>query len=96
MAKTQRQGGLYRKMLLEHQGQRTEEEEPVSFFRIRFFFCLCLFIGYLILDYTDTSFYSVDSSRICTEISKDMTENLDLKETFSQMVDSITKEIYIK
>ena len=95
MAKTQRQGGQYRKMLLEHQGQRTEEEEPVSFFRIRFFFCLCLFIGYLILDYTDTSFYSVDSSRICTEKIKNMTENLDLKENFIHKVNYIKKKIYM-
>ena len=96
MAKTQKQGGQYRKMLLEHQGQRTEEEQPVSFFRIRFFFCLCLFVGFLILDYTGASLYSVDSSRICAEISKDMKANLELKETFSQMLDSIAKEIYIK
>ena len=96
MAKTQKQGGQYRKMLLEQQGQRTEEKEPVSYFRIRFYLCLCLFMGFLILDVTKTSVYNVDSSRICAEISKDMTENLELKETFSQMVDSITKEIYVR
>ena len=43
MAKTERQGGRYRKMLLEQQGQAPQEEEPSAgwvFFRIRFYTCI--------------------------------------------------------
>lgn len=96
MAKLQKQGGQYRQMLLEQRGQRTEEKEPVSYFRIRFYLCLCLFIGYILLDYSQTSVYSVDSSRICAEVSRDMTAELKLEETWAKLLDSITKEVYIQ
>ena len=97
MAKVQQKGGQYRQMLLEQRGQiTTEEPEPVSFFRIRFYLCLCLFVAYMILDYTKASIYSVDSSRIYAEISKDMTAELQLEDAWAEMMNSITKEIYIK
>jgi len=96
MTKARKQGSQYRQMLLEQQGQRAEEEEPVSFFRIRFYLCLCLFAAYMILDYTKASVYSVDSACIYEEIGRDMTEELDLTQAWTQVMDSITKEIYIK
>lgn len=97
MAKAQRKGGQYRQMLLEQRGQiRAEEEEPVSHLRIRFYLCLCLFVAYVILDYTKASVGSVDSRRIYTEISKDVTSEWNLQETFAAMINSITKEIYIQ
>ena len=78
MAKAQKTGGQYRQMLLAQQGHRmAEPEEPVSFFRIRFYICLCLFLGYVILDYTKASVYEVDSTRIYAE------------ETFARALDSI-------
>lgn len=90
MAKVQKTGGQYRQMLLAQQGHRTAEpEEPVSFFRIRFYICLCLFLCYVILDYTKASVYEVDSTRICAEIQKDLTEDLDLEETLSRALDNI-------
>ena len=97
MAKIQPKGGQYRQMLLEQRGVKvTEEPEPVSFFRIRFYLCLCLFVAYMILDYTKASFYSLDSSRIHAEISKDMTAELQLEEAWTEVINSITKEIYVK
>ena len=97
MAKAQKRGGRYRQMLLEQRGQKTvEETEPGSFFRLRFYLCLCLFIAYLILDYTKASISSIDSSRIQMEISRDMTAELDLEETLQQVMNSITNEVYIK
>ena len=90
MAKVQKAGGQYRQMLLAQQGHQTAEmEEPVSFFRIRFYICLCLFLCYVILDYTKASVYEVDSARICTEVRKDLTEDLDLAETIGKALDNI-------
>ena len=82
MAKAQKAGGQYRQMLLAQQGHQTAEtEEPVSFFRI--------FLCYVILDYTKASVYEVDSARICTEVRKDLTEDLDLAETLGKALDNI-------
>lgn len=67
----------------------TEPEEPVSFFRIRFYICLCLFLCYVILDYTKASVYEVDSARICAEVQKDMTAKMDLEETLAKVLDGI-------
>lgn len=94
MAKSEkRAGGQYRKMLLEQQGHRVPEEgEPSSagvFFRIRFYVCLCLFVAYLILDYTKASVGAVDSSRIYAEIEKDLTKDLNLQEAWSKALDSV-------
>lgn len=100
MAKVQKTGGQYRQMLLAQQGYRqAEPEEPVSFFRIRFYICICLFLCYVILDYTKASIYEVDSTRICTEVRKDLTEDLDLAEALGKALDSIwisgsTEEVY--
>lgn len=90
MAKTQPTGGQYRQMLLAQRGVKTAEpEEPVSFFRIRFYICLCLFLCYVILDYTKASVYEVDSARICAEVQKDMTAKMDLEETLAKVLDGI-------
>lgn len=90
MAKIQKTGGQYRQLLLAQQGQRTAEpEEPIGFFRIRFYICLCLFLCYVILDYTKASIYQVDSARIYAEVQKDLTEDLDLEETLAKALDSI-------
>ena len=92
MAKTERQGGRYRKMLLEQQGQAPQEEEPSAgwvFFRIRFYTCICLFVAYVILDYTKASVVSVDSSRIYAEIERDLAEDFDLEEAWSKAVESV-------
>ncbi len=97
MAKTQQKGGQYRKMLLEQRGEHvTEEPEGVSFFRIRFYLCLCLFVAYMILDYTKASVYTLDSSRIYAEIQKDLTAEFSLEDAWSEVFHSITKEIYIQ
>ena len=90
MAKTQPTGGQYRQMLLAQRSVKTAEaEEPVSFFRIRFYICLCLFLCYVILDYTKASVYEVDSARICAEVQKDMTAKMDLEETLAKVLDGI-------
>lgn len=92
MAKTERQGGRYRKMLLEQQGQAPQEEESSAgwvFFRIRFYTCICLFVAYVILDYTKASVVSVDSSRIYAEIERDLAEDFDLEEAWSKAVESV-------
>ncbi|MCI8373923.1 MAG: hypothetical protein HFI29_00565 [Lachnospiraceae bacterium] len=90
MAKVQKTGGQYRQMLLAQQGQRiAEPEEPVSLFRIRFYICLCLFLCYVILDYTKASFYEVDSARIVAEVQRDLTAELDLEETVSRALEGI-------
>ncbi|MCI8335233.1 MAG: hypothetical protein HFH25_11720 [Lachnospiraceae bacterium] len=93
MAKTQNRGGEYRRMLLEQRGQRGSAPdpagEPAGFLRIRFYVSLCLFVCYLILDYTKASIYTLDSSRIYAAISRDMTQDLDLEETFAKVMDSI-------
>ena len=92
MAKTERQGGRYRKMLLEQQGQAPQEEEPSAgwvFFRIRFYTCICLFVAYVILDYTKASIGTVDSSRIYAEIERDMTDEIELREAWSNAVNSV-------
>lgn len=90
MAKVQKTGGQYRQMLLAQQGHRiAEPEEPVSFFRIRFYICLCLFLCYVILDYTKASFYQVDSASIYAEVQKDMTAEMDLEETLARVLDGI-------
>lgn len=91
MAKAPKMGGQYRQMLLSQQGHRSvaDTEEPVSFFRIRFYICLCLFLAYVILDYTKASFYEVDSARIAEEVQKDLTEDLNLQETLAKALDGI-------
>ena len=43
----------------------------------------------MILDYTKASVYEVDSARICTEVRKDLTEDLDLAETLGKALDNI-------
>lgn len=90
MAKAQKTGGQYRQMLLAQQGHKmAEPEEPVSFFRIRFYICLCLFLCYVILDYTKASVYEVDSTRIYAEVQRDLTAEIHLEETFARALDSI-------
>lgn len=90
MAKTQKTGGQYRQLLLAQQGLKTEEpQEPIGSFRIRFYICLCLFLCYVILDYTKASVYEVDSARIYAEVQKDLTKDLDLQETLAEVLDSI-------
>ena len=92
MAKTERQGGRYRRLLLEQRGQAPQEEEPSAgwvFFRIRFYTCICLFVAYVILDYTKASVVSVDSSRIYAEIERDLAEDFDLEEAWSKAVESV-------
>ncbi len=88
MAKRERRGGQYRAYLLEQRGQ-LPEEEPAGAFRIKFYICLCLFIGYVLLDYTNASFYSLDSNKIYTAVSEDMTADFDVEEAFHQMLDSV-------
>lgn len=66
-----------------------EPEEPVSFFRIRFYICLCLFLCYVILDYTKASVYEVDSARIYAEVQRDLTAEVDLQETLARVLDGI-------
>ena len=65
MAKNERRGGQYRKMLLEQRGQAPETEEPSggAFFRIRLYVCICLFVAYVILDYTKASIGTVPDLR---------------------------------
>ena len=91
MAKAPKMGGQYRQMLLAQQGHHSvaDTEEPVSFFRIRFYICLCLFLAYVILDYTKASFYEVDSARIVAEVQRDLTAELDLEETVSRALEGI-------
>lgn len=89
MAKPQTRGGRYRQMLLAQQGEEPARQEPVSFFRVRFYICICLFIGYLILDYTKASVGSVDSSRIYAEIHKDLAAEVDLEAVLAKAVNSI-------
>ena len=91
MAKNERRGGQYRKMLLEQRGQAPETEEPSggAFFRIRFYVSLCLFVAYVILDYTKASVGTVDSSRIYAEIERDLAEDFDLEEAWSKAVESV-------
>lgn len=90
MAKVQKTGGQYRQMLLAQQGHRiADPEEPVSFFRIRFYICLCLFLCYVILDYTKASIYQVDSAFIYAEVQKDLTAEMDLEETLARVLDGI-------
>ena len=91
MAKNERRGGQYRKMLLEQRGQAPETEEPSggTFFRIRLYVCICLFVAYVILDYTKASIGTVDSSRIYAEIERDMTDEIELREAWSNAVNSV-------
>ena len=91
MAKNERRGGQYRKMLLEQRGQAPETEEPSggAFFRIRLYVCICLFVAYVILDYTKASIGTVDSSRIYAELETDMTDGMELREAWSNAVNSI-------
>lgn len=80
MAKEATHGGEYRRMMLERSGQYREEgPTSVSFFLLRFYVCLALFIGFCIFDYTKASVYSCDSRRILSEIQRDGIENLDLE-----------------
>lgn len=91
MAKNERRGGQYRKLLLEQRGQAPEAEEPSggAFFRIRFYVSLCLFVAYVILDYTKASVGTVDSSRIYAEIERDMTDGTNLQEAWSNAINSV-------
>ncbi len=92
MAKTQNRGGEYRRMLLEQQGSRgnaPDTGESGGFFRIRFYICLCLFVCYLILDYTKASVYTLDSGRIYAEITRDVASELNLEETLAKVMDSV-------
>ena len=91
MAKNERRGGQYRKLLLEQRGQASEAEEPSggAFFRIRFYVSLCLFVAYVILDYTKASVGTVDSSRIYAEIERDMTDGTNLQEAWSNAINSV-------
>ena len=49
------------------------------FFRIRLYACICLFVAYVILDYTKASVGTVDSSRIYAEIERDLAEDMELR-----------------
>ena len=91
MAKNERRGGQYRKLLLEQRGQAPEAEEPSggAFFRIRFYVSLCLFVAYVILDYTKASVGTVDSSRIYAEIERDMTDEMELQEAWSNAINCV-------
>ena len=89
MAKNERRGGQYRKMLLERRAPETEEPSGGAFFRIRLYVCICLFVAYVILDYTKASIGTVDSSRIYAEIERDMTDEMELREAWSNAVNSI-------
>ena len=78
-------------MLLEQRGQAPETEEPSggAVFRIRLSVCSCLFVAYVIRDYTKASIGTVDSSRIYAEIERDMTDEMELREAWSNAVNSI-------
>jgi hypothetical protein len=82
MAKT------YRQMLLAQRGEAVEEK-PAGAFRIRFYFCLCLFAAYILLDYSKATVYSIDSERICQEIGRDMSADFNLEDAVSQVMNSI-------
>ena len=46
-------------------------------------------MAYVILDYTKASIGTVDSSRIYAEIERDMTDEMELREAWSNAVNSI-------
>ena len=58
MKKSERQGGQYRQLLLAQRGQAPASEEPAGriWIRIRFYVCLCLFVAYVLLDYSKCCF----------------------------------------
>ena len=93
MKKTERQGGQYRSLLLEQRGQIPVQEEPTGriWLRIRFYVCLCLFAAYVLLDYSNTNIASWNSERICREVERDYTEqlNLDLEQVLSRAASTI-------
>lgn len=93
MKKTERQGGQYRSLLLEQRGQIPAQEEPTGriWLRIRFYVCLCLFAAYVLLDYSNTNIASWNSKRICREVERDYTEqlNLDLEQVLSRAASTI-------
>ena len=93
MKKSERQGGQYRQLLLAQRGQVPVSEEPAGriWIRIRFYVCLCLFAAYVLLDYSDTNIASWNSERICREVERDYTEqlNLDLEQVLSRAASTI-------
>ena len=93
--KTTKYGGQYRRFMMEQKGER-ESNEYKSFFYIRFYFSLCLFVAYMILDYTKTSIEFLDSRYIYDGICQDALTEFPFDDELSHMIDSITKEIYIQ
>ena len=93
MKKTERQGGQYRQLLLAQRGQAPALEEPAGriWQRIRFYVCLCLFAAYLLLDYSQASIASWNSERICREVERDYSRQLDfdLEQVLSRAVSAI-------
>lgn len=92
MAKEMVHGGEYRRRMLEKSGQyREEEPTAVSFFLLRFYLCLALFIGFCVLDYTKASIYTYDSRKVVAEIQAD---GLDFESAMAGIRESIriTKE----
>ena len=97
-----REYGQYRKMLLEQQkyngtlgGSYENGDEPgFSWFRIRFYIGLILFVGYVLLDYTGISVQNVTSQQILAVIQQDLTQDFGLDTLLAGLTDqiSITKE----
>ncbi|MCI8416146.1 MAG: hypothetical protein HFI33_01380 [Lachnospiraceae bacterium] len=93
-----RETGQYRKMLLEQQaygayhtypGVDSEGALGVVWFRIQFYISLILFLAYVMLDYTGTTLYSLDSDRILAEIQKDMTHELHIDALMADIMEQI-------
>ena len=93
MKKSERQGGQYRQLLLAQRGQAPASEEPSGriWLRIRFYVCLCLFAAYVLLDYSQANVASWNSERICREVERDYSEqlNLDLNQLLSRAASTI-------
>lgn len=88
--------GEYRRRMLERSGQLKEEAPAVSFFLIRFYICLALFLAFCLLDYTKARFYSVDSERVVAEIQEDGLKELDFSSVdLKEMAAGLLKSIHI-
>ncbi len=93
-----REAGQYRKMLLEQQaygnyhsyrGENPDVPQGTVWFRIQFYISLVLFLGYVLLDYTGKSLYSLDSQEILAEIQKDMTQSLPIDNLLAGIMEQI-------
>ena len=91
-----REAGQYRKMLLEQQTNHmqhpysgSEWHTDFSWEWFRFYVCLALFVGYVLLDYTGGSIYELNSSQILSEVQKDMTQELHLDQLLAGMLEEI-------